>query len=391
MTTDQLEASVAEFARFLRGLARLLDETAGWYAVFTLRDPEGMRACLDGSDVPPWDVVESLLHDLAGRRGEYAVRTAGPRARRLHEEAVAAYDARPGAAAHLGDRLDMMLRERQYAALRERELRAALLAAAGGPDAARLADELAWARDDHVRSGARARELQGRLDALASAAVSGRFPGGGTGPVAAAPRSARSAGPYEREPDAGSAPRPSGTPVPPAPPPPPTPTNATRLARLRATGRGGEAHALLCAAAHAPPSELPRLMDELESAGLAAEVPTLLWEVACLPPPRLAAAADALTAAGRTAESVRLLRQGVARPVGEVAHTALALLGAGRPAEARELFAALVRARTPEEAVEATASAPGELVPLLLEAAADVSPYRHRDISHALRAGGASF
>ncbi|RSO11705.1 hypothetical protein DMH18_08965 [Streptomyces sp. WAC 06783] len=367
---------MAEFARFLRGLTRLLDEAAGWYAVFTLRDPEGMRACLDGTDVPPWDVVESLLHDLAGRRGEYAVRTAGPRARRLHEEAVAAYDARPGAPARLGDRLDMMLRERQYAALRERELRAALLAAAGGPDAARLADELAWARDDHVRSGARARELQGRHDALASAAVSRRFPGGGTGP-------------YEREPDAGSAPRPSGTPVAPAPPPPPA--NATRLARLRATGRGGEAHALLCAAAHAHPSELPRLVEELESAGLAAEVPTLLWEVACLPPPRLAAAADALTAAGRTAESVRLLRQGVARPVGEVAHTALALLGAGRPAEARELFAALVRARTPEEAVEATASAPGELVPLLLEAAADVSPYRHRDISHALRAGGAGF
>ncbi|MYT42789.1 hypothetical protein SRIM_033235 [Streptomyces rimosus subsp. rimosus ATCC 10970] len=367
---------MAEFARFLRGLTRLLDETAGWYAVFTLRDPEGMRACLDGTDVPPWDVVESLLHDLAGWRGEYAVRTAGPRARRLHEEAVAAYDARPGAPARLGDRLDMMLRERQYAALRERELRAALLAAAGGPGAARLADELAWARDDHVRSGARARELQGRLDALASAAVSRRFPGGGTGP-------------YEREPDAGSAPRTSGTPVAPAPPPPPA--NATRLARLRATGRGGEAHALLCAAAHAHPSELPRLMDELESVGLAAEVPTLLWEVACLPPPRLAAAADALTAAGRTAESVRLLRQGVARPVGEVAHTALALLGAGRPAEARELFAALVRARTPEEAVEATASAPGELVPLLLEAAADVSPYRHRDISHALRAGGAGF
>ncbi|MEN2422862.1 hypothetical protein AABB02_32720 [Streptomyces rimosus] len=376
MTTDQLEAPVAEFARFLRGLTRLLDETAGWYAVFTLRDPEGMRACLDGTDVPPWDVVESLLHDLAGRRGEYAVRTAGPRARRLHEEAVAAYDARPGAPARLGDRLDMMLRERQYAALRERELRAALLAAAGGPDAARLTDELAWARDDHVRSGARARELQGRLDALASAAVSRRFPGGGTGP-------------YEREPDAGSAPRTCGTPVAPTPPPPPA--NATRLARLRATGRGGEAHALLCAAAHAHPSELPRLIEELESAGLAAEVPTLLWEVACLPPHRLAAAADALTAAGRTAESVRLLRQGVARPVGEVAHTALALLGAGRPAEARELFAALVRARTPEEAVEATASAPGELVPLLLEAAADVSPYRHRDISHALRTGGAGF
>ncbi|WP_030660025.1 hypothetical protein [Streptomyces rimosus] len=371
MATDQLEAPVAEFARFLRGLTRLLDATAGWYAVFRLRDPQGLRACLDGTDVPPWDVVESLLHDLAVRRGEHAVRTAGPRARRLHEEAVAAYDARPGAPAHLGERLDMMLRERQYAALRERELRAALLVAAGGPDAARLADELAWARDDHVRSGARARELQGRLDALASAAVSHRPPGGATGL-------------YEHEPDTPSAPRAIGTPETPV-----TPANAARLAQLRATGRGGEAHALLCAAAHARPSQLPRTISELENAGLAAEVPTLLWEVACLPPARLAAAADALTAAGRTAESVRLLRQGVARPAGEVAHTALALLGAGRPAEARELFAALVRARTPEEAVEATASAPGKLVPLLLDAAAGVSPHRHRDITHALRAGGA--
>ncbi|WP_208853314.1 hypothetical protein [Streptomyces albofaciens] len=365
MTADQREAPVAEFARFLRGLTRMLDETAGWYAVFALRDPEGLRACLDGADVPPWDVVESLLHDLAGRRGEHAVRTAGPRARRLHAAAVAAYDARPGAPARLGDRLDTMLRERQYAALRERELRAALLAAAGGPDAARLADELAWARDDHVRSGARARELQGRLDALASAAVDRRSPDGATPPGAAAP---------------GGAPGRH-----------PAPTNATRLARLRAAGRGGEAHALLCAAAHAHPAELPQVIGELESAGLADEVPTLLWEVACLPPARLAAAADALTAAGRTAESVRLLRQGVARPLGEVAHTALALLGAGRPAEARELFAALVRARTPEEAVAATASAPGELVPLLLDAAAGVSPHRHRDITHALRAGGAGF
>ncbi|MEU7154683.1 hypothetical protein AB0B15_42795, partial [Streptomyces sp. NPDC045456] len=136
------------------------------------------------------------------------------------------------------------------------------------------------------------------------------------------------------------------------------------------------------------PAELPLLIAELEHAGLVTEVPTLLWEAACLPPARLAAAADALAAAGRTAESARLLRQGVTRPVEEVAHTALALLGAGRPVQARELFAALVRARTPEEAVEATASAPGELTPLLLDAAAGVSPHRHRDISHALRAGG---
>ncbi|OKI00901.1 hypothetical protein A6A06_18545 [Streptomyces sp. CB02923] len=452
MTGEQPGTPVEEFARFLRGLTRLLDETAGWYGVFTLRDPEGMRACLDGEDVPPWDVVASLLHDLAGRRGEHCVRTAGPRARRLHEEAVAAYDARPDAPGRLGDRLDVMLRERQYAALRERELLAALRAAADGPGAERLTDELAWARDDHVRSGARARELQGRIDALAERAAARRFPGGAAGPapdaggagsgevpwrptgarfaglevmetpespgapdgsgspgwdtsgspagepVAAprpAPRGARFAGADEAGPaDGPGAPHPARGPREPAPPPPAplpprTSTSATRLARLRAAGRGGEAHALLCAAAHAHPAGLPVLIGELEYAGLAAEVPTLLWEAACLPPARLAAAADALAAAGRTAESARLLRQGVARPVEEVAHTALALLGAGRPAQARELFAALVRARTPEEAVEAAASAPDELTPLLLDAAAGVSPHRHRDITHALRVGGA--
>ncbi|MEU7206472.1 hypothetical protein [Streptomyces sp. NPDC045470] len=356
MAGEQPGTPVEEFARFLRGLTRLLDETAGWYGVFTLRDPEGVRACLDGRDVPPWDVVESLLHDLAERRGAHTVRTAGPRARRLHHEAVAAYDARPDAFARLEDRLDVMLRERQYAALRGRELLAELRVAAGGPGTERLTGELAWARDDHARSGARARELQARIDALAEQAA---------------------------------APRPSPHPTPPpAPAAPRTSTSAARLARLRAAGRGGEAHALLCAAAHAPPAELPLLIAELEHAGLVTEVPTLLWEAACLPPARLAAAADALAAAGRTAESARLLRQGVTRPVEEVAHTALALLGAGRPVQARELFAALVRARTPEEAVEATASAPGELTPLLLDAAAGVSPHRHRDISHALRAGG---
>ncbi|MFH9419803.1 hypothetical protein [Streptomyces sp. NPDC017529] len=367
-TAERPGTPVEEFARFLRGLTRMLDATAGWFGVFTARDPEGLRACLDGDDVPPWDVVESLLHDLAGLRGEHAVRTAGPRARRLHEAAVAAYDARPAAPALLGERLDAMLRERQYAALRERELRAALGApagdgaAAGGPEAARLADELAWARDDHARSAARARELRDRIDALAGRQVRHRFPeAAGPGVDTAVPENAGAVR---------------------------TPERPRRLARLRAAGRGGEAHALLCAAAHGRPAELPVLIAELEQAGLAAEVPTLLWEVACLPPDRLAAAADALAAAGRAAENVRLLRQGVARPVGEVARTALALLGAGRAGEARELFAALVRARTPEEAAAVTTSAPDELAPLLLDAAAGVSPHCHRDITRALRTGG---
>ncbi|MCD9904313.1 hypothetical protein LUR56_38290 [Streptomyces sp. MT29] len=48
-----------------------LDPGRGWYGVFTRRDPQGMRSCLDGVEIPPWDVVESLLADLAEVHGAY--------------------------------------------------------------------------------------------------------------------------------------------------------------------------------------------------------------------------------------------------------------------------------------------------------------------------------
>ncbi|TXS59280.1 hypothetical protein EAO69_41885, partial [Streptomyces sp. me109] len=64
MVVDQLPAEIREFASFLDGLMRRLDQDGGWCGVFWQRDPDGMRACLEGREVPPWDVVEALLQDL---------------------------------------------------------------------------------------------------------------------------------------------------------------------------------------------------------------------------------------------------------------------------------------------------------------------------------------
>ncbi|MET9948871.1 hypothetical protein ABZZ19_28885, partial [Streptomyces sp. NPDC006341] len=74
---------IGQLTEYLRGLTRRLDPGTGWYAEFLRRDPEGMRACLDGAAIPPWDVVDSLLRDLAGAGGAEdgpAAPGAGPRA-----------------------------------------------------------------------------------------------------------------------------------------------------------------------------------------------------------------------------------------------------------------------------------------------------------------------
>ncbi|MFG2142289.1 hypothetical protein [Streptomyces sp. NPDC048650] len=434
MSGTQLQDSVVEFAEFLNGLVRRIDPSTGWYAVFAGRDPEGLRACLEGRDVPPWDVVESLLHDLAGLPGEHAGSAARPRAQRLHARAVAGHDARPGARSDLHGRLAAMLYEQRRAARRTDELRATAQAAAGFPEALRLGDELAWAQDDHARAGARVGELRSRLEALDEAAErrrprresprgaaarrparprGARFAGleapegvgeakevegaeevegageGGIPAAGPAPRGARFAGAYGEE-SAGDGAAAGGTRPEAAPVTPEArlaaATAAARLVRLRATGDGGLAYAELCAAAHRAPEEIPLLIAELEHAGLASEVPTLLWEAACLPPAGLAAAADALVAAGRTEDGARMLRQAVTRPAAEVARATLALLDRDRAAPALELLAAFVGARTPQEAAQAAEAAPGVLGPLLLTAAERVSPHRRGDVAHALRA-----
>ncbi|GAA0478471.1 UL36 very large tegument protein [Streptomyces olivaceiscleroticus] len=452
MAEARLRDSVDAFAHFLGELTAALHPAEGWYGVFARRDPEGLRACLEGREVPPWDVVESLLHDLAGRRGEQAAAEAGARARELHGAAAAAYDVLTGGPAALRDRFDAMLDELHHATGRERELRAALQQADAATDTAALEGELAWIADDVARARARVREIRQRMaDGAASADTAAPPPASGAhAPYGSCPPGAGVVAPYgtadealapyedpagdpavesaddlagRRAPEgpgtSGSTPsagfreneegrKPAkegewsaaGSDSGPAAAPSDFPQQSSQavtsavshLAELRAAGRGGEAHAVLCAAARRPAEELPRIAAELERAGLAADVATLLWEVACLPPEPLAAAAGALAAAGRVQDCVSLLRQGVARPVGEVGDAALALRQAGRTAEARELLAAMVRARTSEEAagLAATTDAPEVLLPLLVEAADRVSEHRRRDLVHALRTAGVS-
>lgn len=157
------------------------------------------------------------------------------------------------------------------------------------------------------------------------------------------------------------------------------------LAGLRAEGRSGEAHVLLCEAAAWPPERLPGLADELLRAGLGADWATLLWEAASLLPERLAAAAAALGEAGRRADCEALLRQGAARPAAEIADAALALAGAGRTREADALLGAFVKVRTAEEAVRLARRDPQWFTPRLLRAAEALSTTHHRDLVHALR------
>ncbi|MEV6614223.1 hypothetical protein AB0N31_10185 [Streptomyces sp. NPDC051051] len=163
MALDQLPGQLREFANYLDGLLARLDQGAGWCAVFWQRDPDGMRACLDGREVPPWDVVEALLQDLAAHYGTPAAAREAERARPLHIAALAAHDTRPGARDALRDRLDVMLREQRHAADRQAELGRLLDAATTREEAEAVRLDLAWAHDDHERATARCAELRRRM------------------------------------------------------------------------------------------------------------------------------------------------------------------------------------------------------------------------------------
>ncbi|MFC8583405.1 UL36 very large tegument protein [Streptomyces sp. NPDC057217] len=528
MTVSQQPVEVAEFTHWLTGLTARLRPDAGWYGVFAARDPEGLRACLDGTELLPWDVVSSLLQD-AGESvgGPFAVR-----GRTLYAAAALAHDRRPGAAAALAERRELMERERRYAESRAREL-LERLRAVPGPDpeeAARLERDLAWTHDDRARAVSRVAELtvrlagtgeRGRGPVLEGGAPAGRarvstaaptsaaglaaalpptpadwaattpstpdgraatasaasplpaaappaFVAASPPPVAAAssasgppafapaspappapasptssapptpvppakpersakagkagrrPRGARYAwleeGDEAREvvpapepvpvlPAGGAAPRgarfggaagPEGPGGGPAAGPAEDPAEAARAAanavyalrRLRARGRSGEAHVLLCEALGGPPARLPALADELHRAGLDADWATLLWEAASLPPDRLAAVAGVLADAGRAADCEQLLRQGVARPVEELAGACAALHAEEHHREAHALLTAFVRVRAPEDAARLAGADPRGLVPQLLDAARAVSGSRERDLLHAFRVAG---
>ncbi|MER7572250.1 hypothetical protein [Streptomyces sp. NPDC126514] len=174
MAVEQLPAQVREFANYLNGLMARLDQGGGWCGVFWQRDPDGMRACLDGREVPPWDVVEALLQDLASEYGPEAARAAAGGARTRHTAALLAHDMRPGGRDALGDRLDVMLREQRYAAERQAELGRSLAAATTQDHAEALRLDLAWAQDDHARATARCAELRSRMAELDRRATGGR-------------------------------------------------------------------------------------------------------------------------------------------------------------------------------------------------------------------------
>ncbi|MFJ3924592.1 hypothetical protein [Streptomyces sp. NPDC090022] len=173
---------MSELAAYMRGLTALLDPAAGWYGEFLRRDPDGVRACLDGSAIPPWDVVESLLQDLAATRGTDLAQRHSHRIADLRRAAVTAFDRRPGGAADLHALLASAAAERAAAEAAVRTLTARLSAAApsgpaGRPRADRpeaadqelLAHELSWTRDDLARAAARVADLSDRLRVLAAA------------------------------------------------------------------------------------------------------------------------------------------------------------------------------------------------------------------------------
>ncbi|MGW7314915.1 hypothetical protein [Streptomyces sp. NPDC054865] len=492
---------IGQLANWLRGLTQRLDPGAGWYGEFLRRDPEGMRACLEGVAVPPWDVVDSLLADLAGRAGAAgagAVAREAEYGARLRAAAVAARDATPDGARELPALLAAAVEQRAVSEAAVRTLTERLGAGVDPAEAAALARELSWSRDDAARAAARhadltarvyaptplrtpaprprpatttaatwpaepgtaagadraaaeplpavprPREARGRTPESAGSATppetpiapggmpvgradgwrarggarrsgGARYagaasaqpppftppPGQAAGPVAPAPGGTLPAprGARYGAPDAGSgAPDPraaaaSGAPAPDAGAAPgageaPVAVFVARLIDLRARGRGGEAHALLCEAAGWPAPLLPALAAGLGRAGLASDWATLLWEAASLPPARLAEVAAALGDAGRDADCGRLLRQGVARPAAEVADAALALGVAGREREAHALLGAFVGLRTAEEAAALARRDPGWFVPRLLHAARSQPGTRHRDLAHALRVAG---
>ncbi|MGW6842888.1 hypothetical protein [Streptomyces sp. NPDC054958] len=485
--------AISQLSGYLRGLMQRLDPGAGWYGEFVRRDPDGMRACLDGSAIPPWDVVESLLRDLAGSRGaEFAARET-VYAAQLRAAAVTVWDRLPGGEGELRSLLVKAAAQRATSQTALRSLTVRLGRAADRTETDTLTRELSWAQDDVARAAARHEDLAARLRALRAGPeglwptrpetaqwlpgvsrqgearpepdaepspepgagpeitaaeehparveapvgrAEGRWlrgtrraggaryagsaapfapaftpppghpggdgaPGSGPGDALPAPRGARFGVPDAPDPVAlGAEPAPRPTPCPEhradsttgAPGPGPGSGSGAgavaALLALRAQGRSGEAHALLCEAAARPAEQLPALAAELTRAGLTADWATLLWEAASLPPERLAAAAAALGAAGREADCDALLRQGVARPAAEVADAALALDGAGRIREADALLGAFVRVRTAEEAAGLARHDPRWFAPRLLRAARALPGSRHRDLLHALRVAG---
>ncbi|MFG3409636.1 hypothetical protein [Streptomyces sp. NPDC048142] len=250
MTVHQQAYEVGAFAHYLRDLVARLDPGRGWYGVFARRDPAGMRSCVDGVEIPPWDVVESLLADLAALHGARFAEQVSVRAAALYSASAAAHDRRPGGRQELVHRLELMVREQHRAAERLRG------GEPGGPDPAEP-EALAWARDDHERATARCAELRKRLAAVT--VPEGWFRGeeeGGDGAPAGSAESAATAATAEFAGSAESAWSASS----PATAPTAAPPASARVPQPRAEVRGaaaGDPHPGWPAGVGGPGSDAP--------------------------------------------------------------------------------------------------------------------------------------
>ncbi|MEU5533898.1 hypothetical protein [Streptomyces sp. NPDC020362] len=385
MAVDQLLGPVREFANYLDGLLGRLDQGGGWCGVFWQRDPEGMQACLDGREVPPWDVLEALLQDLAAAYGPAAAEAEKERARTLHAAAVSAYDALPGARDALDDRLGVMLREQRYATERQAELSGLLTAATSREEADALRVDLAWARDDHARASARCAELRRRMAEsdhravvmpLREAPVAGRDgrPGGSAGgpdawfsapaagqaprpaaspagevtappaPQAAAPAkprkrrrgSARFAGMAEDERAPAVVPQAAAAAVPEAPAGRRTPRGA-RFAGAAEAVVQAQAPAADAGAGAAVVGAVERL-GRLRAQGRTGEAHALLVEIAHWPAARFPVLADGLHRAGLGADWATLLWEAASLPAERLVAAADALEAAGRAADGLQML-----------------------------------------------------
>ncbi|MEU4107793.1 hypothetical protein [Streptomyces sp. NPDC027717] len=405
---EQLAAESGEFGYYLDGLLARLDQGAGWCGVFWSRDPDGMRACREGREVPPWDVVDALLRDLAATYGTEPALAERERARILHAGALTAYDARPGAQDILTRRLHVTLRERHDAGEREAALTHRLTEARTEAEAEPLRVDLAWARDDRHRATARCAELRDRLARIpvarpgpyppaqaAPAPYAGGAPSGplrasagrpdatgvdmGGGPVGPGPSAPGPAVPGREDQEAparrapadnaptgprrrrrGSArfagldedtPAPLVLPGAPAPQddPDPTPRGARFAGAEAEEPRGGDrVEAVPDADDHRAVAHAVAQLAALRAAGRSGEAHILLAEAARWPAVRFPLLADALTRAGRDADWATLRWEAAALPAGQLVEAAAALESAGRVDEGHRLLREGA-ARPPEE------------------------------------------
>ncbi|MFF7154937.1 hypothetical protein [Streptomyces sp. NPDC008139] len=228
--TTELAGAATEFTFYFRSMVAALGDRPGWYGVFAGREPEAAHAYEGGADIPPWDVVGAVLHDLAAAVRAPLDEAEVSRARVLHRAAVAERDAAPGAESALRLRLEVTSRARDMALLREREAARALDRAPADPAGAataRLANILAWARDDRERAAARCDELRARLAAFAAPPAVDwfrqtpeRHPAAQPSPAPERHPAAQLSPPPERDPAAQPSPPPERDPAAqPSPPP----------------------------------------------------------------------------------------------------------------------------------------------------------------------------